>query len=183
MANSLFVCLDNAIAFAQMGNIALSLEIGSAYTIQVALLQIPALVAFSAYWRVYGHPPRRSPPSELLARSDISEAGVSPAPFRLFYKMISPIISSWASNTAVPAMSMLHQDPSQLPMPQPPAQDTFSLVFPRWDLVAVIISVFTLTYLYIEGKSNYFKGAMLLMAYGILMSAFFYAPSALSSDT
>ncbi|KAJ3177073.1 hypothetical protein HK101_010317 [Irineochytrium annulatum] len=34
----------NAIAFAQAGNIALSLEIGSAYTIQVALLQIPSLL-------------------------------------------------------------------------------------------------------------------------------------------
>lgn len=33
------------------GNIALSMEIGSAYALQVCLLQIPALVLFSA---VYG---------------------------------------------------------------------------------------------------------------------------------
>ena len=39
----------NAIAFAQNGNIALSLEIGSAYAVQVALLQIPVLVAFSTF--------------------------------------------------------------------------------------------------------------------------------------
>lgn len=31
------------------GNIALSMEIGSAYALQVCLLQIPALVAWSAY--------------------------------------------------------------------------------------------------------------------------------------
>ncbi|KAI8835541.1 hypothetical protein BC829DRAFT_365347, partial [Chytridium lagenaria] len=106
----------NAIAFAQQGNIALSLEIGSAYTIQVALLQIPILVAFSAYWRIFGG-------------------------------------------------------------------DAFSLVFPRWDLVAVLFSVFTVTYLYIEGKSNYFKGAMLLLAYFVLMLAFFCSPPSMSSDT
>ncbi|KAI8833135.1 hypothetical protein BJ741DRAFT_535712, partial [Chytriomyces cf. hyalinus JEL632] len=108
----------NAIAFARQGNIALSLEIGSAYTIQVALLQIPALVAFSEYWRKYG----------------------------------------------VPA-------------------DTFTLLFPKWDVFAVLFGVFTVTYLYIEGKSNYFKGAMLLLAYALLMCAFVYAPPELSMDS
>lgn len=39
----------NAISFAMNGNIALSMEIGSAYALQVCLLQIPALVLFSAY--------------------------------------------------------------------------------------------------------------------------------------
>jgi Ca2+:H+ antiporter len=43
----------NAIAFAMGGNIALSMEIGSAYALQVCLLQIPAMVAFSA-WYTYG---------------------------------------------------------------------------------------------------------------------------------
>ena len=38
----------NAISFALNGNIALSMEIGSAYALQVCLLQIPALVAVSA---------------------------------------------------------------------------------------------------------------------------------------
>jgi Ca2+:H+ antiporter len=32
------------------GNIALSMEIGSAYTLQVCLLQIPAVVLFSALY-------------------------------------------------------------------------------------------------------------------------------------
>lgn len=41
----------NAISFAMNGNIALSMEIGSAYALQVCLLQIPALVLFSG---VYG---------------------------------------------------------------------------------------------------------------------------------
>ncbi len=35
------------------GNIALSMEIGSAYALQVCLLQIPALVLFSALYTPY----------------------------------------------------------------------------------------------------------------------------------
>ena len=40
----------NAMSFAMNGNIALSMEIGSAYALQVCLLQIPAMVAFSAWY-------------------------------------------------------------------------------------------------------------------------------------
>ncbi|KAI8087745.1 uncharacterized protein B0P05DRAFT_532110 [Gilbertella persicaria] len=43
----------NAISFAMYGNIVLSMEIGSAYALQVCLLQIPAMVAFS-FWYNYG---------------------------------------------------------------------------------------------------------------------------------
>ncbi|KAI9260007.1 hypothetical protein EDC94DRAFT_635370 [Helicostylum pulchrum] len=43
----------NAISFALYGNIVLSMEIGSAYALQVCLLQIPAMVAFSV-WYNYG---------------------------------------------------------------------------------------------------------------------------------
>ncbi|KAK1080936.1 hypothetical protein LTR48_007618, partial [Friedmanniomyces endolithicus] len=41
----------NAISFAMNGNVALSMEIGSSYALQVMLLQIPCLVLFSG---VYG---------------------------------------------------------------------------------------------------------------------------------
>jgi Ca2+:H+ antiporter len=40
----------NAVSFAIHGNISLSMEIGSAYALQVCLLQIPAMVAFSAWY-------------------------------------------------------------------------------------------------------------------------------------
>merc|ERR1711976_1057554 len=40
----------NAMSFAINGNIALSLEIGSAYALQVCLIQIPVLVGFSAFY-------------------------------------------------------------------------------------------------------------------------------------
>ncbi|CCJ28681.1 unnamed protein product [Pneumocystis jirovecii] len=84
----------NAISFATNGNIALSMEIGSAYALQVCLLQIPCLVAYSAFKNIGKQ--------ELLSY-------------------------------------------------------TFSLVFPRWDLICVILCVFLLAYVYSEGKSNYFK--------------------------
>ncbi|KAK1141425.1 hypothetical protein N8T08_009097 [Aspergillus melleus] len=53
----------NAISFAMHGNIALSMEIGSAYVLQVCLLQIPALVLFSAIYA------QLIEPTELLTRS------------------------------------------------------------------------------------------------------------------
>ena len=71
-----------------------SMEIGSAYALQVCLLQIPALVAVSA---------------------------------------------------------VLNAGKTEL------REYTFSLMFPRWDLITVILCVFLLAYMYGEGKSNYFK--------------------------
>lgn len=103
----------NAISFALYGNIVLSMEIGSAYALQVCLLQIPAMVAFSV-WYNYGK-------EEL-------------------------------------------------------AQFTFSLVFPRWDVISVIFSVFLLTYTYQEGKANYFKGSILILSYVVLIAGFYFIP-------
>jgi Ca2+:H+ antiporter len=97
------------------GNIALSMEIGSAYALQVCLLQIPALVFFSAF---YPHPPAEG--------SDL-------------------------------------------------AHYTFSLLFPQWDMVTVILCVFLLSYMYGEGKSNYFKGSILLLTYGVVVIGFYYS--------
>ncbi|KAF5001493.1 hypothetical protein FDECE_10931 [Fusarium decemcellulare] len=105
----------NAILFATNGNIALSMEIGSAYVLQVCLLQIPALVFFSAAFHSYPGP------NEDL-RSYV-----------------------------------------------------FPLVFPQWDMILVIICVFLLGYMYSEGKSNYFKGSILLLAYVVVISGFYFS--------
>ncbi|RIA92028.1 hypothetical protein C1645_766142 [Glomus cerebriforme] len=106
----------NAMLFALYGNIALSMEIGSAYALQVCLLQIPAMVGYSAWIN--------------KDKNEVQQRGY-----------------------------------------------TFTLVFPRWDVFAVVFSVFLLTYTYIEGKSNYFKGSILILSYMVLMAGFFYAPS------
>ncbi|KAJ5207156.1 Sodium/calcium exchanger membrane region [Penicillium cf. griseofulvum] len=102
----------NAISFAMNGNIALSMEIGSAYALQVCLLQVPAVVFFSAF---YG---RSLDPSDLVSHS-------------------------------------------------------FNLIFPQWDMITVILCVFLLSYVYGEGKSNYFKGSVLVLTYLVVLLGFY----------
>jgi Ca2+:H+ antiporter len=97
------------------GNIALSMEIGSAYALQVCMLQVPALVFFTAV------------------------------------------------HTAQPAEG------------EDVGQYMFSLLFPQWDMVTVIICVFLLSYMYGEGKSNYFKGSILLLTYLIVVVGFYFS--------
>ncbi|KZT73849.1 hypothetical protein DAEQUDRAFT_702832 [Daedalea quercina L-15889] len=109
----------NALSFAMNGNISLSMEIGSAYALQVCLLQIPAMVAFSAWYA----------PEKMGAIAD-----------------------------------------------------TFTLIFPRWDVIVIILSVFLLTYTYIEAKSNYHRGSILILSYLVLVSGFFFAPRELEDD-
>ncbi|KAI1266402.1 calcium permease [Xylariaceae sp. FL1019] len=106
----------NAISFAMNGNIALSMEIGSAYALQVCLLQIPALVLFSAVY-----------------------------PIQPVGDNVDPI--HW----------------------------TFSLLFPQWDMVTVILCVFLLSYMYGEGKSNYFKGSILILTYIVVVAGFYFS--------
>lgn len=105
----------NAISFAMNGNIALSMEIGSAYALQVCLLQIPALVFFSAVY------------------------------------------------------------PNQPPGNTDPTHWTFSLLFPQWDMITVILCVFLLSYMYGEGKSNYFKGSILILTYLVVVIGFYFS--------
>lgn len=105
----------NAISFAIHGNVALSMEIGTAYALQVCLLQIPALVVFSIIYTM------NYPNDSIVIRDQM-----------------------------------------------------FSLVFPRWDLLACMVSVFLFTYLYAEGKSNYFKGSILILLYCVMTLGFYF---------
>lgn len=102
----------NAISFAMNGNIALSMEIGSAYALQVCLLQIPALVLYSA----------------------VNAQFVGPAEL---------------------------------------SSHSFNLIFPQWDMITVILCVFLLSYVYGEGKSNYFKGSILVLTYLVVIIGFY----------
>lgn len=106
----------NAMSFAINGNIALSMEIGSAYALQVCLIQIPAMVAWSAYYN----------------RHNLGSGG------------------------------LVHR--------------SFTLIFPRWDVIAIIFSVFLLTYTYIEARSNYYRGSICILSYLVLVAGFFFAP-------
>jgi Ca2+:H+ antiporter len=90
------------------------MEIGSAYALQVCLLQIPTLVLYSG--------------------------------------VIGRFI-----------------DPDDM------VDHTFNLIFPQWDMVTVILCVFLLSYMVNEGKSNYFKGSILVMTYLVVVMGFYYS--------
>ncbi|KAF3916300.1 hypothetical protein ABW21_db0203272 [Orbilia brochopaga] len=104
----------NAISFAMNGNVALSMEIGSAYALQVCLLQMPALVGW----------------------------------------------------TALTAGNVLDDDRYNR---------MFTLIFPQWDMVTVILCVLILTNIVHEGKSNYFKGSFLVLSYLTVMLGFYFS--------
>lgn len=91
------------------------MEIGSAYALQVCLLQIPAMVAFSAWY----------------APEKMGEVA-----------------------------------------------STFTLTFPRWDVIVIILSMFLMTYTYIEARSNYHRGSILIMSYLVMVAGFYLAPGA-----
>ncbi|SMQ49009.1 unnamed protein product [Zymoseptoria tritici ST99CH_3D7] len=104
----------NAISFAMNGNVALSMEIGSSYALQVILLQVPCLVLFSAVYANY-----------------------------------------------IPKEQIINH--------------TFSMIFPQWDMVCVILSVFLMGWVVGEGKSNYFKGSILIFTYLVVIIGFWFA--------
>ncbi|KAJ1925181.1 hypothetical protein EC988_010368, partial [Linderina pennispora] len=127
----------NAIAFAMQNNIALSIEISNAYTVQVALLQIPILVFFSA---LYGVPD--------------NVGGVR------------DVVAMWISGG--------HGGRG---LPTDPSAYMFALIFPRWDLIAILFCVFLLTYMLIEGKANYFKGSILCLSYFVWIISYTFEPT------
>lgn len=95
------------------------MEIGSAYALQVCLLQIPAMVAFSAWYA----------PEKMGAVADT----------------FTYVLSRRSGR------------------PDTERDGTTSLIFPRWDVIVIILSVFLLTYCYIEAKSNYHRGSILIL--------------------
>ncbi|KAK3715843.1 hypothetical protein LTR37_006826 [Vermiconidia calcicola] len=106
----------NAISFAMNGNVALSMEIGSSYALQVMLLQIPALVLFSGVYN-----------AKFLGSDE----------------------------------DLLHH--------------TFTMIFPQWDMVTVILGVFLMGWVVGEGKSNYFKGSTLIFTYLVIVVGFWFS--------
>ncbi|KAJ1959626.1 hypothetical protein GGI12_004242 [Dipsacomyces acuminosporus] len=143
----------NAIAFAMQNNIALSIEISNAYTVQVALLQIPILVFFSAF---YGVPD--------YVKTVVPSVGLG--------KVRSAVDQWLTGSTALASASS-----SEGHLPTDPSAYVFALIFPRWDLIAILFCVFLLTYMLIEGKANYFKGSILCLSYFVWMVSYAFEPA------
>lgn len=102
----------NAISFAMYGNVALGLEIGSAYVLQVCMLQAPVLVLAS-----------------------LRHVGRYAGALR---------------------------------------EHAFIFVFPTWDAWAVFIAYLLYVHVHAEGKSNYFKGVLLLLTYFVLVLGYHF---------
>ncbi|KAI6894134.1 hypothetical protein KC318_g12147, partial [Hortaea werneckii] len=52
---------------------------------------------------------------------------------------------------------------------------TFSLIFPQWDMVTCILSVFLMGWVVGEGKSNYFKGSTLIFTFLVVVVGFWFS--------
>ncbi|KAI9010563.1 hypothetical protein DFJ74DRAFT_312814 [Hyaloraphidium curvatum] len=111
----------NSVAFALAGRMQLAMEIANQYTAQVALLQIPLIVAASA------------------------------------------ILDYRAG--------------------RPPGEGGLSLVFPLWDAFSIFLSVMLVSYVFVEGRSSYFKGAILVVTYLMLIVSLGFVPPALEDRT
>jgi Ca2+:H+ antiporter len=128
----------NAVSFAMNGNIALR------YPAIVSFFMVLGLSGVHTVWKsvqhmhfkcVFYRSPRWSP----------FRPGTTP--------------SRWAkSRTLLRVYS--------LPLPKfgfPSSKRRFRLIFPRWDVIVIILSIFLLTYTYIEAKANYHRGSILVL--------------------
>ncbi|KAJ9442492.1 putative cation exchanger [Diplonema papillatum] len=60
--------------------------------------------------------------------------------------------------------------------------DGFVLLYPKLNLCAVFIAVLVLTYVLVDGSSNYFQGVILLTIYVITLLVFYYVPEDLAEE-
>lgn len=144
----------NAFSFAMHGNVALSMEIGSAYALQVCLLQIPIVTLYST-WKFMSQ----------YSGSDLPAIPSLPTLMGAFGLLREP-------TSAVRAVA--HEPIGVGKM--------FPLIFPHWDFMASLIGVYMFTYIYTEGKSNYFKGSILLTLYVVLLVGFFISSEIINSN-
>lgn len=141
----------NAFSFAMHGNVALSMEIGSAYALQVCLLQIPIVTLYST-WKF----------SSQYFASDATQQYIIPS--------LPTLTSGFGILQSSPFTTV-----SKIVGDKIDVGKMFPLIFPHWDFMASLIGVYMFTYIYTEGKSNYFKGSILLTLYVVLLIGFYFA--------
>lgn len=78
--------------------------------------------------------------------------------FRLWSRSLHGTTLDWT-------ILLIHLRESSFPHPVLPPDQLFRLIFPRWDVIAIILSIFLLTYTYIEAKSNYYRGSILILRF------------------
>ncbi|PVU98657.1 hypothetical protein BB559_001364 [Furculomyces boomerangus] len=184
----------NATAFAMQKNIELAIEISNAYTVQVSLLQIPILLFISS---IFGHQInndlRNASLSGKAGASITSIASSKAAELAELIKngrIYSHLRPTNLINSLLSFVGIGHKDKSGISdkminlvaktitvaKDREPYNYVFTLVFSRWEVISAIFSVFMLTYMLIEGKSNYFKGSILCLCYLVWLVGFYFSP-------
>lgn len=167
----------NAFSFAMHGNVALSMEIGSAYALQVCLLQIPIVVLYSVYNFTRGYTTNNT--EILISKTINNEWNGLPRLSTLLglsRKVVPPTLNQQQhlQGTVSDVLGFFEnvkvQDVLNIGVDR-----IFSLIFPHWDFIASFLGVYMFTYIYTEGKSNYFKGSILIFLYLVLIIGFYIA--------
>lgn len=171
----------NAFSFAIHGNVALSMEIGSAYALQVCLLQIPIVMLYSVWNFSKAYTDSQNFPV-LISKTISGEWKGLPRLSQLLrlapsFSSLDPMLVSPVENAIAGTFGITGEmgavDPGQLASIG--VDKIFSLIFPHWDFIASLLGVYMFTYIYTEGKSNYFKGSILIFLYLVLISGFYFA--------
>lgn len=152
----------------------------------------------------------------LLLRCALADAALSQYGNR-FRLCSASLLDPGASHASV--LSVLRSEPrlalasyfyvsSPSPVDQPLDSSFYltirprSLVFPRWDVIAIMFSVFLLTYTYIEARAksvhdpelmcspctdpvpsySYYRGSILCLSYLVLLGGFAWAPGGRDSE-
>ena len=137
----------NAMSFAMNGNIALR------YVFDVASKKHFGVLSVGAVWRSVLHTPFRCAFYRSPRWSPFRHGTIQPR----WVKWPIPSRESFALATIQ----------NMAPYPEHTCPDT-RLIFPRWDVIVIILSIFLLTYTYIEAKANYHRGSILVLRFVFL---------------
>ncbi|CAI8497384.1 unnamed protein product [Pichia kudriavzevii] len=164
----------NAFSFAMHGNVALSMEIGSAYALQVCLLQIPIVTLYSVWNFTKEYTGSGAP--ILMSKDNIGEWSGIPRLTHLLGLSVDmneiPIVQQ-SVEVGINGVSNMFTTIYEQGVSNISVGKIFSLIFPHWDFIASFFGVYLFTYIYTEGKSNYFKGSILIFLYLVLIVGFF----------
>ncbi len=163
----------NAFSFAMHGNVALSMEIGSAYALQVCLLQIPIVVLYSV-WN-FSHYTDDVNGIQMLINNQWTKIPRLSGFLGLSSYHETDDLASTLVNSVANSPYEVFNNKKVKEVLNIGVDKIFPLILPHWDFIASLFGVYLFTYIYTEGKSNYFKGSILIFLYLVLMSGFYIA--------
>ena len=145
----------NSVQFAMQDNITMSLEISNVGSIQICLIQMPILIVASIF---------------LFGSTSVVGALCFPSSQ---HTHSNPNAARTSLNPTTLAPTLTHE----LPFPCSNAEESFKFVFPQHDVVMIFMAVLIMNYITMDGRCNYFVGAVLLLVYLVVLSSFWFVPN------